>query len=174
MPETVQQYVDRINSYIGNTDPISVLAETPTRLRALLYRLPESQLRSRPAPDRWSLLEIVAHLSDVEIVIGWRTRSILGGPDGIPIHAYDQNAWQQSLRYNDRELAPTLDAFTAARDNNVRLYRSLTEADWNKYGLHSERGRESVRDTVRLQAGHDLNHLRQVEALLGKSATASH
>jgi len=81
--------------------------------------------------------------------------------------------WQQSLRYNDRELGPTLDAFTVARDNNVRVYRSLTEADWNKFGLHSERGRESVRDVVRLQAGHDLNHLRQIEGILGISATAS-
>ncbi|MGZ4814709.1 MAG: DinB family protein [Terriglobales bacterium] len=172
MPETVQQYVTRINSYIGTTDPLSVLAETPSRLRSLLSLVPESRLRARPASDRWSLLEVAVHLSDVEIVIGWRIRSILGAPDGIPIQAYDQNSWQESLGYNERELAPTLDAFTAARENNVRLYRSLSESQWNKFGLHSERGQESVRDTIRLQAGHDLNHLRQIEGILGNSVAA--
>ena len=168
MPETVEQYVTRLSSYVHGTDPLTILAESPSHLRSLLTAVSESRVRTRPAPDRWSLLEIVTHLSDVEIVIGWRTRSILGGPDGIPIQAYDQNSWQESLRYNERELAPTLDAFSAARENNLNLYRSLTESQWNKYGLHSERGRESVRDTVRLQAGHDLNHLRQIEAILGQ------
>lgn len=170
MAETVQQYVDRINSYIGDTDPLSVLAETPTRLRSLLYRVPDSQLRARPTPERWSLIEIAAHLSDVEIVIGYRVRTILGAPDGIAIQAYDQNAWQEAFRYINCELAATLDAFTAARDNNLRLYRSLDAAAWNKYGLHSERGQESVRTIVRLNAGHDLNHLSQIEAILGKSS----
>jgi DinB superfamily len=173
MPETIQQYVTRINSYIGSTDPLPVLAETPVRLRALLSKLPDPQVRTRPAPDRWSLLEIAAHLSDVEIVIGYRVRTIVGAPDGVTIEAYDQDAWQQALRYNDRELAPTIDALIAARDNNLRLYRSFTDAQWNKYGIHSERGRESARDVVRLQAGHDLNHLRQIEAILKNEVAAA-
>lgn len=166
MSETVQQYVDRINSYVTGTDPLCVLMETPARLRSLFANVPESLLRTRPSADRWSLLEIAAHLSDVEIAIGWRTRSIIGAPDGIPVQAYDQNAWQEAFRYNECDIAPTLAAFTAARENNLRLYRSLTESQWNKYGLHSERGRESVRDIIRLQAGHDLNHLRQIETIL--------
>jgi len=168
MTETVQQYVARISSFVEGRDPLTVLAETPTRLHRLLYQLPDRQLRTRPAPERWSILEIAAHLSDVEIAIGFRVRAIVGAPDGVPIAAYDQNLWQQSMHYNDREPAPTLDAFTAARDNNLRLYRSLDDAAWNKFGIHSERGRESVRDVVRLNAGHDLNHLRQIEAILGK------
>jgi len=168
MIETVSQYVARIRSYLGDADPLAVLAETPTRLRALLYQLPDTQLRARPAPERWSLLEIAAHLSDVEIVVGYRVRTILGATDGVPMPAYDQNSWQEALRYNDRAVAPTLDAFTAARDNNLLLYRSLDEAAWNKYGLHSERGKESVRDTIVLNAGHDINHLRQIEAILGE------
>lgn len=170
MAETVEQYVARINSYIGDTDPLSVLAETPTRLRSLLYRVPDSQLRARPTPERWSILEQVAHLSDVEIVIGFRTRFILGAPDGAPIIAFDQDAWQQAFRYNDCQPAAALDAFTAARDNNLRLYRSLDNAGWKKFGMHSERGQESVHTIVRMNAGHDLNHLRQIEAILGKSA----
>ena len=172
MPETVQQYAARINSYIQDQDPLTVLAETPTRLRKLVYSRPDAQLRTRPAPERWSVIEQLAHLSDAEIVIGFRVRAIVGAPDGVSIAAYDQNLWQQSMGYNDRDLAPMLDAFSAARDYNVRLYRSLDEAAWNKFGVHSERGRETVRDVVRLAAGHDLNHLRQIEAVLNKSAAA--
>jgi len=92
MPETIQQYVTRINSYIGSTDPLSVLAATPARLRSLLEDIPDVQLRARPAPDRWSLLEIAAHLSDADLVIGYRVRTILGAPDGIAIQAYDQDS----------------------------------------------------------------------------------
>lgn len=168
MPETVQQYAARIRSYMGDQDALTVLAETSQRLRDLTQGLSDAQLRSRPEPKRWSLMEQIAHLSDVEIVIGFRTRAILGAPDGVAIAAFDQDNWQQALRYNERELDPTLDAFTAARENNLRLYRSLNEAAWNKFGVHSERGRESVRDVVFMNAGHDLNHLRQIEAVLSK------
>lgn len=173
MPETVQQYVTRIGSYVQGQNFLEVLAATPDRLRSLVSNLADSQLRQRPVPQRWSIMEQVAHLADVEIVIGYRTRSILGGREGSPIIAYDQDAWQQAMRYNDRELVPTLDAFAAARENNLILYRNLTEEEWNRYGIHSERGRESVRDTVRLNAGHDINHLRQIEAILARSAAAS-
>jgi len=172
MPETAQQYISRVNSYVKDQDPITVLAETPTRLRSLLYSLPDAQLRTRPSPERWSIIEQIAHLADAEIAIGFRIRAIVGSPDGVAIAAYDQNLWQQSMRYNERELAPTLDAFTAARDNNVRLLRSLDDAAWSKFGIHSERGRETLRDVVHLAAGHDLNHLRQIEAILNKAAAA--
>ena len=166
MPETVQQYVARIGSYMQGQEPLAILAATPGRLRSLLAGLSDSQLRARPTPERWSILEQVAHLSDVEIVVGFRTRAILGAPDGVAIAAFDQDRWQQALRYNDRELVPTLDAFSAARENNLRLYRSLGENEWNKYGIHSERGQESVRTVVRMNAGHDINHLQQIEAIL--------
>ena len=168
MAETVQQYVARIRSVLGDHDPLAVLSETPTRLRSLLYRLPDSRLRTRPAPERWSVLEITAHLSDVEIVIGHRVRTILGSPDGVPIQAFDQDTWQQAFGYNNFEPAPTLDAFAAARENNLRLYRSLDEAGWNKFGMHAERGQETVRTVIEMNAGHDLNHLRQIEGILGK------
>ena len=173
MSETAQQYIARVRSYVGNQDVLSVLAETPNRLHSLTRGLSDSQLRTRPAPERWSLMEQLAHLSDVEIAVGFRVRTILGSPDGVAIAAFDQDRWQQAMGYNDRELESTLKAFNAARENNLRLYRSLDESAWNKYGIHAERGRESARDVVFLNAGHDLNHLRQMEAILSKSAMAS-
>lgn len=173
MQETAQQYISRIRSFLGNQDPVDVLSATTGNLRVHLKSVPDELLRRRPEPDRWSILEQVVHLSDVEIVVGYRVRSILGAEDGIPIQAFDQDSWQRVLNYNGRSLEDTLNAFEAARRNNVVLYRSLTEAQWIKYGLHSERGKESVRDMVTLAGGHDLNHLSQIERILAQGVGAA-
>lgn len=170
MQETAQRYITRIRSYLANQEPLDVLAETPAQLRALVEGVPDSQLRTRPAPEKWSIMEQVAHLSDVEIVVGYRVRCVLGAADGVPIAAFDQDNWQRAFRYNDLELEPTLRAFSAARENNLRLYRSLDEVAWNKFGMHSERGKESVRDIVTLSAGHDLNHMMQIGNIAEQSA----
>ena len=172
MQETASQYIARINSYLGNDDVLTVLSQTPQALQELLKNVPEQVLRQRPTPEKWSVLEQVVHLSDVEIVVGFRVRFVLGAEDGAPIVAFDQDRWQQSFRYNERELAPTLDAFRAARENNLRLYRSLTAAQWEKYGMHSERGKETVRAIVNLQGGHDRNHLKQMQEILAQGKAA--
>src|SRR5215813_6611224 len=108
MQETAQQYISRIHSYLGNDDPLASLAATPARLRESLRGLSPDALRKRPAPDRWSALEQVVHLSDVEIVVGFRVRFILGAEDGVPIVAFDQDSWQTHMDYNAREIEPTL------------------------------------------------------------------
>jgi hypothetical protein len=173
MQETVQQYISRIQSYLGNNDPLSVLASTPNALRAKLHTISDADLRIRPTPSRWSVLEQVVHLSDVEIVVGYRVRTILGAEDGVTIQGFDQDKWQTALNYNGQSLDAALNAFEAARKNNVALYRSLTEAEWNKYGMHSERGKESVRDIVVLSAGHDVNHIRQIDEILSREASTA-
>ena len=172
MQETVEQYIARIRSFIGNNDPVQSLAKTTDALRSTLQGVPGDLIKTRPAPSKWSILEQVAHLSDVEIAVGYRVRIILGSDDGVPIQAFDQDRWQQEFHYDDRDLEPMLAAFTAARENNVRFYRSLTEAQWNKYGMHAERGKETVRDIIVLQAGHDLNHLKQIREILSQKSIA--
>jgi hypothetical protein len=175
MQETAQQYISRIQSYLGKNDPLSVLASTPNALRAKLHSISDTDLRTRPTPTRWSILEQVVHLSDVEIVVGYRVRAILGAEDGVPIQGFDQDKWQTGLNYNgqSRSLHAALDAFEAARKNNIALYRSLSESQWNRYGMHSERGKESVRDMVVLNAGHDINHVQQIDQILSQQASAA-
>lgn len=173
MQETAQQYISRIHSYLGKNDPLSVLTSTPNTLRAKLHSISDNDLRTKPTPTRWSILEQIVHLSDVEIVIGYRVRTILGGEDGIPIQGFDQDKWQIALNYNGQSLDAALNAFDAARKNNIALYRSLSEAQWNKYGMHSERGKESVREIVVLNAGHDVNHIRQIDEILSREASAA-
>lgn len=173
MTETAQQYISRIRSFLANQDPLAVLAATPAKLRSRLSSVPDEVLSRRPEPNRWSILEQVVHLSDVEIAIGYRVRVILGSEDGVPVPAFDQDGWQRGMNYNSRQLGPALDAFEAARNNNLVLYRTLTEAQWNKYGMHSERGKESVRDMIVLNGGHDLNHISQIDKALALSTSAA-
>jgi hypothetical protein len=109
--------------------------------------------------------EIVAHLADAEIVIGWRVRSILGAP-GTPIQAFDQDAWVKAGHYAKRSPHASLAQFRAAREANLLLYKSLTPDQWKLHGIHSERGPESVEHIARMMAGHDLNHLQQIERIL--------
>lgn len=162
MAETVQEYVQRIINTIGDKDPLQVLAETPAQLTKALSRFSREQLRKRPTPGKWSPAEIAIHLSEVEIVVGVRVRLVVGS-NGIGIQGFDQDAWAE--RYGTADLDVALAAFRAQRAANLAMYRALTPEQWEHYGMHSERGKETARRIVQLCAGHDINHLRQLEAM---------
>jgi hypothetical protein len=165
MQETAQQYVQRILGHAEGRDPLKVQATTPSKLARLTKGVPSSKLRKRPAPDKWSVVEILAHLGDAEIVVAWRIRSILGAP-GTALQAYDQNAWVAAGHYAKRDARECLEQFRAVRGGNLALLKSLTAEQWKNHGMHAERGQETIEHIVRLMAGHDLNHLQQVERIL--------
>jgi hypothetical protein len=169
MQETPQQYIARILGYVAGQEPLKVQAATPKKLERLVARASAAKLRKRPAPDKWSVTEILAHLADVEIVIGWRVRSILGAP-GTAIQAFDQDAWVEAGHYARRNPRESITQLRAARAANLALYKSLSPVQWKHYGMHSERGEESVEHIVRMIAGHDLNHLQQIERILTAKA----
>ena len=169
MPETVAAYKQRIQSHVAGKDPLASMAESAEQIKKVTQGLSDEVARRRPAPGKWSIVEIMAHLADGETVIGYRVRSILGSEDGVAIIGYDQDKWATGMNYHGQQLSSAVDAFVAARRRNLDLYRSLTPEQWEKFGIHSERGKESVRDTVTLCAGHDLNHLEQMRAILGKN-----
>ena len=102
-----------------------------------------AKLRKRPAPEKWSAAEILAHLADAEIVASWRLRSILGAP-GTPIQAFDQDAWVAAGQYGKRDARKSLEQFRVLRDANLALYKSLTPQQWKHHGIHAERGVESI------------------------------
>jgi hypothetical protein len=167
MKETVQEYVQRINGKTAGKDPVRVQSATAKRLTALLRRGTAAQLRKRPSQEKWSVAEIVAHLADSELVTGWRLRSILSSP-GAPIQAYDQDAWAANGKYAKRDARKSLEQFRVLREANLELLKSITPEQRNHFGLHSERGEESIERLTLLIAGHDLNHLEQIEAILTK------
>ncbi len=165
MSETAQQYTQRILANAEGQDPLKVQSATPKKLARLIKGVPTAKLRKRPAPDKWSVAEILAHLADVEIVIGWRMRSILGAP-GTPVQAYDQNAWVIAGHYEKRDLRESIELHRVVREANLALLKSLSPDQWKLYGQHAERGQESIEHIVRMVAGHDINHIRQIERIL--------
>ena len=165
MPETAQQYTQRLLGHVAGRDPFKIQAGTPKRLAALIKNTTPAKLRKRPAPGKWSVMEILAHLGDAEIVAAWRYRSMLGAP-GTPIQAYDQNAWLAAGRYNERNALECLEVFRSARAANLGLLKRLKPEQWKHSGMHAERGEESVAHLMHMMAGHDLNHMQQIERIL--------
>ena len=165
MQETPQQYTQRVVGYVEGKQPMAVQAATAKKLDRLIKGVPAAKLRKRPAPDQWSVGEIVAHLADAEIVGGFRIRLILGAP-GTPIAAFDQDSWVTSGHYAKRDPRKSVEQFRVLREANLSLLKSLTSEQWKHYGMHSERGQETVEHIVRMFAGHDVNHLRQIERIL--------
>src|SRR5271155_4181676 len=96
MSETAQQYIQRIMAHSEGKQPVAVQGATAKKLERAIKGVPTSKLRKRPAPNKWSVNEIAAHLADAEVAIGWRLRLILGAP-GTPIEAFDQDAWVTSF-----------------------------------------------------------------------------
>ena len=166
MQETPQEYIKRILGNVEGQDPLKVQAGTAKKLERLIKGMPASKLRKRPAPEKWSAGEILAHLADSEIVIGWRLRQILGAP-GTPIQAYDQDSWAAAGHYEKRDARKSAEQFRVVREANLALLKSLAPEQWKHHGMHSERGIETVEHIVRMIAGHDINHAKQVERIVG-------
>jgi hypothetical protein len=137
----------------------------PKKLALLLKGKTGKQLMRRPAPDKWSVAEIVAHLADAELAISWRIRQILSN-NAVPIQAYDQAVWAKTFDYARRDPRQSLANFRTLREANVALLKSVPRKLWDNYGVHEERGNESVSHVVRMVAGHDLNHLQQIQRIL--------
>ena len=166
MPETAQQYIQRILSFSEGSDPMQLLESAPQKLATLITGRTKEELTRRPMPDKWSVAEIVAHLADVEIAVSWRIRQILSH-NAIPTQAFDQDAWARTFDYAHRDPVASLETFRVLRANNVALLKSVPKKLWDNYGVHQERGNETITHITRLHSGHDLNHLRQIEAALG-------
>jgi DinB superfamily len=165
MKETPEQYTKRVVNYLDGKQPLTVQAATAKKLERLIKDVTPAKLRKRPAADKWSVSEILAHLADAEIVGAFRMRFILGAP-GTPITAFDQDSWVISGHYEKRNPHKSLEQFRTVREANLALLKSLTPDQWKHYGMHSERGQESIEHIVRMFAGHDLNHLKQIEGIL--------
>ena len=165
MQETPQEYIQRMLGLLEGQSPLKILAATANKLGRLIGRGSSAKLRKRPAPGKWSAAEILTHLADCEIVVGWRMRQILGAP-GTPIQAFDQDAWAAAGHYEKRDAHKSLEQFRTAREGNLALLKSLTPEQWKQHGVHAERGVETIDLIVREMAGHDVNHTKQVERIV--------
>lgn len=140
-----------------------------------LENFPVESLTAHPIAGKWSAAEIVHHLADSETTSGLRLRRLLV-EDHPLIQGYDQDVYANSLNYNRRDIAPSLEAFRAARATTAQLFEFMTDADWHKEGTHSESGSYSAEDWLKIYAAHAHNHAAQIRRLreaLSERAAAS-
>jgi uncharacterized damage-inducible protein DinB len=159
--EEAQAYTGAVIGLLGEQDPMKVLPATEQSLRTAVAGLTDQQLRHREQADKWSIVHVLQHLVDSEIVWSWRLRLVLAH-DRPTITGYDQDAWADRLGYDQTDAACALAEFAVLRKANLRLLNRATPADRKRIGVHSERGEESVEHMMKLYAGHDLLHLNQI------------
>ena len=163
-PEQAREYTNAILGLLGDRDPRDVLAATPGALRRAVEGLSDGQLSMPEADGKWSVRQVVRHLADSEIVWGWRFRLVFA-QDRPAITGFDQDAWAGRFHYDLAPLDDALEEFSALRRTHLRLLASASPADLARVGVHAERGEESVAHMMKMNAGHDLLHLRQIDRI---------
>jgi uncharacterized damage-inducible protein DinB len=164
----IKAYIRKTEKLRAGRDPVALMRAAPRKFASAVAGLSASQMRRRPARGKWSIIEILGHLYDTEVVYGWRYRLTLAEP-GSSIQGYDQALWVDELRHRSRgNVKRLLDQIRVAREANLDVLLHVPRRQWKRYGMHSERGRQTVRGTAELIAGHDLNHLGQIKAIREK------
>jgi len=157
-------YQQSLLAALGGDDPAEAQAATSARIRALVAAA-GPDLRGRPEPGEWSVLECIGHVVDAEIVTSARYRWILA-EDGPDLVGYDQALWVDALRHRDDDPTALIGLFEALRAANLDLWRRSSPTERARVGLHRERGPESFDLLFRMLAGHDRVHLDQADRAL--------
>ncbi|MHB1021512.1 MAG: DinB family protein [Acidobacteriaceae bacterium] len=148
--------------YLDGRDPMEVLAETPSAIQAALAGLPLELLDKSPASGKWSIREILCHLADCEIAFGFRWRQGLAEPHHV-VQPFDQEAWAQ--RYAAYDTASALKLFAQLRQWNLKLLSTATPEEQERPVSHPERGQMVFKTLIETAAGHDRNHVLQIESI---------
>jgi uncharacterized damage-inducible protein DinB len=157
-------YTEAVLGLLGSRDPWDVLDRGPDSVVDAAHGLTDAQLRHPEAPGKWSILAVLRHMLDSELVWGYRLHRI-AAENRPEIHGYDQDLWADALDYAADSPATVLEEFAALRRMNLRFLRSLPTARLKRAGVHTERGDESIEHLIRMYAGHDLLHRAQIERI---------
>jgi DinB superfamily len=161
-----------MNPYAAHLDdhaPLDVISDTPSHLAQLAETIGPGRLEIPPAPGKWSARDIVCHLADCELVFGFRLRQTLA-EDHHVIQPFDQDCW--AANYGTYDTRSALATFSAVRTWNLALIRSAGAEDLAKPVTHPERGTMTFQTVVETMAGHDRNHIKQIEAIALQGGSA--
>jgi len=147
------------------TDTLAAQRSAPVTLAQLISGVPDDVLHRRPAPGKWSVVEIIAHLAEDELSSSWRYRQMIEH-DGAALLGFDQELWERLGDYASWTTRDALDMFRLLRQANVSLLSRLAPAEWERSGTHAERGRLTVRSLATHMVGHDANHFAQIQRIL--------
>ena len=149
-------------AYLGDQDPLRVIAETPVRLNALLASVGPDGAERALAPGKWSARQILCHLADTELAFAFRLRQALAEPHHV-IQPFDQDKW--AAPYGAFDARSAVDVFGTVRKWNIMLIQTVPAATLHKPLMHPERGEMTFQTLIETMAGHDLNHLRQLDSI---------
>jgi uncharacterized damage-inducible protein DinB len=149
-------------AFLKGRDPVALIRETPGRLRSFVNDLGAQGLERSFAPGKWSVRQILCHLADTEIAFAFRLRQARAEAHHV-IQPFDQDLWARSYEAYDAESACRL--FTVLREWNLLLIANLAPDELNKPLSHPERGPMTYQVIVETMAGHDQNHLAQIESI---------
>jgi len=150
-------------SFVGAQNPIDVIEETSRRLSEIVNKLSGgSNLEWRPAPGKWNAREILCHLADCEIAFAFRLRQTLAETNHV-MQPFDQEKW--AGMYGGLSARAALSAFSSLREWDLALIQNTPQDAMGKKCSHPERGDMTFRTIVETMAGHDLNHLKQLDAI---------
>jgi hypothetical protein len=158
-------YVRALLDLLGSRDPLEVMAELIPWLEIRLRGIAEPALRRPEGPGKWSVVQVIQHLADSDLVAGYRIRMLLSEDQPL-LQGYDQDRWASEFHYADVPLALAMNQLRGLRAANLHLWGQLTPQQLERVGIHSERGPESAAHLLRLMGAHDLVHRRQVERIL--------
>ena len=155
-------YIERILATLADHDPIAVLEATPLRLEEISAGFDHDDFQRSYAPGKWTAREVLAHMADCEIGLGFRFRQALA-EENHQVQSFDQDLWARRYARLDPSLA--LETFSGLRRWNLTLFTTFDLNDWLRPIRYSFEGIDSIDTMVRFQAGHDLNHLAQLEQI---------
>jgi uncharacterized damage-inducible protein DinB len=169
--EAAAEYTRAVIGLVGEREPLEVLRATPAALEAAVAGMSAEALSAPEAPGKWSVRQVLRHFADSDLVWAWRLRMALAH-DRPPLTGYDQDAWAERLGYDESDPAESLEEFRVVRRGNLRLIDRASPDDRLRVAVHAERGDESVEHMLKLYAGHDTLHLRQIERIRTAIETA--
>jgi hypothetical protein len=141
----------------------AILAATPGALGYVIDVLGAERSAIPPAPGKWNAAEIACHLADCEVVFAFRLRQTLA-EDAPTIQPFDQDKW--AATYHGISPSQAVEVFSALRAWNLRLIRAALPEAAERPVTHTERGTMTFLNLVETMAGHDLNHLGQLQRLV--------
>ncbi len=162
--DDADRYIAAVLELLGDREPLEILETTAAWCAERTSTLSGEELRAPERPGKWSPVQVLQHLADSELVWGYRLRLVLA-EDRPTLTGYDQDRWSERLRYSEQSREAALEQFAALRRSNLGLLEGASDEDLSRVGVHAERGEESVRHMIRLYAGHDLAHRRQLDRI---------
>jgi len=140
---------------------LETLESGPKKLADLTKKLDDAVLRRKPAPDKWSAMEGVCHLRDIEKL--WADRLVKAAFSEKPaFYMLDVDDLAVKNGYNTQELGAALKEFARLREDNLRLLRALPAGQWKRSGIHPKRGEITIERIVEIMIGHDRGHFEQI------------